>query len=243
MEPRYEPGEVESALAGDLGGRGSLRGGSDPGRRDVRGHAPAAEHLRLADARPCAPALARRHARPLAPDARLQHALPARLRPCGDVHLGRGREGAGEGGEDPEGSRARGIRRVRRGLARALRRHDHDPVPPAGCVARLRAHQVHHGSRLLPRRHALVRPALRQGLDLPRQPDRQLVPALRDGTVRPRARPRQRPTTRSRTSATRSPTGTATSRSRPSARRRSSPTSPSQSIRTTSATATSSAAR
>src|SRR5207247_7221731 len=99
----------------------------EPGR-DLRDHAPAAEHLRLALDRARAPALARGRARPLAPDARLRHALPARLRPRWDLDVGGDRARAGEGGEDAARPRPRGLRCVRRAVARALRRPDHDPV-------------------------------------------------------------------------------------------------------------------
>jgi Valyl-tRNA synthetase len=37
------------------------------------------------------------------------------------------------------------------GVARALRRHDHEPVPPARRLARLPAHALHDGRGLLPR--------------------------------------------------------------------------------------------
>ena len=56
---------------------------------------------------------------------------------------------------------------------------------------------------------ALLRPPLGARLDLPRQPDRQLVPVPRDRDLRPRGRARARWTTRSRTRATRSRTAPA----------------------------------
>ena len=86
-------------------------------------------------------------------------------------------------------------------------------------------------------RDAVLRPPLGQGLDLPGEQDRQLVP------VPPRRRSRisrsrtRTSTTPSPTSATRSPTATGTSRSRPRGRRRSLRTSPSPSIPRTTAIA------
>ena len=76
----------------------------------------------------CAAALARGRARPLAPDARLQHALPARLRPrrasrrWASIERQRSRRRAGRQrdlGRD-------GFDALRPGVARALRRRDHE---------------------------------------------------------------------------------------------------------------------
>ena len=68
--------------------------------------------------------------------------------------------------------------------------HDHGPVPPARLLARLLARALHDGRRLHRGRDALLRPPLGHGLDLSREPDRQLVPVPRDGDLRPRGRPR-----------------------------------------------------
>ena len=206
MDPLYKPQGVEQRWQQTWEEEGLYGADPDAPRRDVRRHAPAAEHLRLADDRPLPAALARGHARALAPDARLQHALPARLRPRRHLDLGVDRADARAGGEEPARPRARGLRRLRPGVARALRRHDHEPVPAARRLTRLPAHALHDGRGLLPRGHALVRPPLRARLHLPREPDRQLVPARPDGALGPRGRARGRWTTRSRTSATRSPT-------------------------------------
>ena len=241
MEPLYDPKGRRIALAAHLGGGRSLQRRARRGRGELRDHAPAAEHLRVAHDRPLPPALARGCARSLAPDARLQHALPARLRPRRHLDLGRDRARAREGRKDAARPGARGLRQVRLGLARALRRHDHAAVPPARRLARLPARAVHDGPRVLRGGHALVRPPLRARLDLPRQPDRQLVPARPDRALRPRGRARGRgrharlralPARRGRW---------CTSRSRPCVRRRSSRTSPWPFTPTTTATATSSA--
>ena len=140
----------------------------------------------------------------------LQHALPARLRPRRPLDLGVDRAAAGEGGQDPARARPRRLRRLRPGVARALRRHDHEPVPAARRVARLPADALHDGRGLLPRRHPLVRPPLRArpgstaptGSSTGARTTRRRSPTSRSST---RTR-----TTRSRTSATRSPTAPAT---------------------------------
>ena len=108
------------------------------------------------------------------------------------LDLGVDRPHARGGGPEPARPRPRRLRRLRPGVARALRRHDHEPVPPARRLARLPAHAVHDGRGLLPRRHALVRPPLRARLDLPGEPDRQLVPARPDRALGPRGRARGR---------------------------------------------------
>ncbi len=113
-------------------------------------------------------------------------------------------------------------------LARRDRPDDHGPVPPARLLARLLARALHDGRRLRRGGDDVLRPALGGGLDLPREPDRQLVPVPPDGDLRPRGRARRdgrhadlRPLP-VRRRATAAP---ARSRSRPCGRRRSSPTS------------------
>ena len=121
--------------------------------------------------------------------------------------------------------------------------HDHGPVPPPRRLARLRARALHDGRRLHRGRDALLRPPLGPRLDLPREPDRQLVPVPRDGDLRPRGRARG---DRRRAHVRALPVRRrvrARSRSRPCGPRRCSATSPSPCIPTTSATATRSARR
>src|SRR5207247_9587141 len=132
------------------------------------------------------PALARGRLGALAPNARLQHALPARLRPRRNLDVGGDRPRAHEGREDTAGPRARRLRRLRPGVAEALRRDDHEPVPASRRLTRLPAGALHDGPGLLRGGDALVRAPLPQGLDLPRQPDRELVPEGPDGTLRSR---------------------------------------------------------
>ncbi len=149
---------------------------------------------------------------------------------AGHLHPERGREAPRRAGEIAAGPRPRGVRRARLGVAPRVRRQDHVPVPPDRRLARLPPRAVHDGRGVRPRGDALLRPPLGEGLDLPGEPDRQLVPVPPDLALRPRARARRTSTTRSPTSATRSPTATGTSRSRPRGWRRSPPTSRSPSI-------------
>ena len=86
----------------------------------------------------------------------------------------------------------RGLRGARLGMAPPLRAHDHDPVPAHRRLARLPARALHDGRRLRPRGHALLRPSVREGLDLQGEPDHQLVPVPRDVALRSRAGPRGR---------------------------------------------------
>ena len=129
------------------------------------------------------------------------------------------------------------------GLARADGPDDHGPVPAARRVGRLLARAVHDGRRVRPRRDDVLRTSLGARLDLPGEPDRQLVPVPRDGDLRPRGRARREgrhalpdrlPVRRRRRRR---------SRSRPCGPRRSSPTRPWRCIPTTRATRTPSAAR
>ena len=68
---------------------------------------------------------------------------------------------------------------------------DHGPVPPARLLARLLARALHDGRRLRRGRDDVLRPAVGGGLDLPREPHRQLVPVPPDGDLRPRGRARR----------------------------------------------------
>ncbi len=169
MEPRYAPGEVEARWQEKWEAEGLYGAGAGARRNEtVRRHAPAAEHLWRADHRPRPPALARGCARPLAPDARVRHPVPAGLRPRGDLDVGCDRADTREGGEEPARSGARGLRRrTSRSGSRATGGTIMWPVSPRRSLARLRAHALHDGRRLLRRRHALVRPSLPPRLDLP----------------------------------------------------------------------------
>ena len=99
-------------------------------RRDLRRHASAAEHLRLADDRPRAPALARGHARALAPDARVRHAVAARLRPCGDLDLGGDRADTREGGKSQRDLGREGFDAYVQDWLTRYGGDDHVAVPP-----------------------------------------------------------------------------------------------------------------
>ena len=128
-------------------------------------------------------------------------------------------------------------------MARALRRRDHGPAPPARRLARLPARAVHDGRGLRARGPQVLRPPLRPRPPLPREPDRQLVPALRERDLRPRGQPPRRERHAVHDPLPARGRRGRTSRSRRCARRRCSPTSPSPCIPTTSATAISSARR
>ena len=78
------------------------------------------------------------------------------------------------------------------GVAARVRRQDHGAVPAHRRVARLPPRAVHDGRGLRASGDALLRPPVEQGLDLPRQPDRQLVPVPSDVAVRPRGGARRR---------------------------------------------------
>ena len=178
------------ALAAHVGGGRPLQRRARHGPRDVRRRAPATERHGRAPHRPRAPDLTRRPARALAPDARVRDGVPHRLRPCGHLDPERRREAPLGAGNLARGSRPRALRRDRVGLAARVRRHDHGPVPPHGRLDGLPARTLHDGRRVRPGRDALLRPPLPQGLDLPGEPDHQLVPVPPDRAVRPRARAR-----------------------------------------------------
>ena len=95
------------------------------------------------------------------------------------------------GGHVATGDRPRGVPRADVGLARRDGPDDHGAVPAPGRVARLRARAVHDGRRVRRGRDDVLRPPLGSGLDLPGEPDRQLVPAPPDGDLRPRGRARR----------------------------------------------------
>ncbi len=170
-----------------MGGRGSLQRRARPLAPAVRRRAPAAQRDRRAAHRACAAARDRRHRDPHEEDAGLQHALPAGLRPRRYRDAERRRECAAQRRDLAPGDRPRGVRGARVGVAARVRRQDPEPVPPHGRIARLPADAIHDGRRLHPRGDAVLRPSLPPRLDLPRQPDHQLVPAPRDVPVGSRA--------------------------------------------------------
>ena len=174
-----------------MGGRGSLQRRPRSVAPVVRDRASAAERDRRPPSGPRAPALARRHDRAHEAHAGLQRALPARLRPRGHLDTERRREAPRARGEDAARPRSRGVRGARLGMAARVRRQDHGAVPPDRRLARLSPRALHDGRRVRPRRDAVLRPPLGEGLDLPREPDRQLVPVPPDLALRPRGRPRR----------------------------------------------------
>ena len=190
MDPLYRPQGVEQRWQQHLGGGGPLRAPTPrPARETVRDRRPAAE----------------RHGR--APHgARAERLDPGRARSAGTGCRASTRSGSratttrasrrrawwkrsfASEGTIASGDRPRGVRRARVGVAARVRRHDHEPVPPARLLARLRARTVHDGRRLRARGDAVLRPPLRARLDLPRQPHHQLVQRLPDVDLRSRGR-------------------------------------------------------
>ena len=76
------------------------------------------------------------------------------------------------------------------GLAAPVRPHDHGAVQAFGRLDGLPARALHDGRPVRARGHALLRAPLPPGMDLPVEPDHQLVPVPRDVALRSRARAR-----------------------------------------------------
>ena len=186
---RWEPAEAERAIFERWleSGLFARRAGRDGGR-ELLDRDPAAERHRRAAHGPRAQRLGAGHADPLQPHARPPHALDARHGPRRHRDADAGREAARARGHDPRGDRPRGVRRARLEVARGVRRDHLQAVPAARRVVRLRARALHAGRGLRARGAEGLRRPLRQGPDLPRQPDRQLGPGLALGDLRPRGR-------------------------------------------------------
>ena len=183
MEPLYKPEGVEVRWQRTWEDEGLYRAGAGKRRdetfvdlraaaeRDGRAaHGPRAE--RLDPGRPD----------PLAPDAGLRHALAARLRPRRHLDSERRREAAREGGHAR--ARSSGARRSSSASGDWLRG---DGGTIMGQFRSLGASLDYaaSGSRwTTPTSSAVMRFFVHlwdRGLDLPRQPDHQLVPVPRDG--------------------------------------------------------------
>ena len=187
------PGRRRAPLAGDVGGRGPLRRRRRPApRRLVRDLRAAAQRHRRAAHGPRAERLDPGRPDPLAPDARLRHALAARLRPRRDLDPERDREAAAS----PRGRRARRSAATRSSSGRGAGSTTTGRTI-MGQYRRLGASLDYSRERFTMddgvRRGGddVLRPALGRGLDLPREPDRQLVPVPPDGDLRPRGRARR----------------------------------------------------
>ena len=243
MEPLYRPEGVEERWQRAWEEEGLYRAGAGARRDESLLHLrPAAERDRRAAHGPRAQRLDPGRARPLAPDARLRHALAAGLRP---------RRASRRRTWSRSSSLAEGTSRQELGreafLERTWRWLDETGRTIMGQFRRLGCSLDYERERFT-MDDGYVAAVMRffvhlwdARLDLPREPDRQLVPAPPDRDLRPRGRAR-----RGRRRAHLRPLPVrrrrrARSRSRPSGRRRSSPTSPSPCTRTTSATATRSA--
>ena len=192
MESLYKPDGVESRWQELWEAEGLYAAGrrGDEGR-ELRHLRAAAERHRRSPPRPCAERLDPGRPHPLAPHAGLPHALAARLRPRGNLDAERRREAAGRRRADAPRPRPRGVHRAHVGVAREDGADDHGPVPAARRVARLQPRAVHARRRVLAGRDGVLRAALEPRLDLPRQPDRQLVPVPPDRDLRPRGRARR----------------------------------------------------
>ena len=242
--------QIRAAAASRSAGRrrGRPRASTTPIRipraRPYVDRAPAAQRDRRAAPRACA--AARRSRDTIIRMKRMQgfNVLfqPATTTPASRPRTS-SRSALAPGRNDAPRARSRGVRGARLGVAARVRRQDHDAVPPHRRLARLPPHALHDGRRVRPRGDAVLRAPLGQGLDLPREPDHQLVPVPPDLALRSRARARGRRRHAHDDPLPASPTATATSRSPPCGPRRSSATSPSPCIPTTSATSTRSAAR
>ena len=192
MEPLYQPQGIEERWQRTWEDEGLYNAEPGSGRETVCHRAPAAERDRRAAHRARAAALGRGRARPLAPDARVRDGFPdratttraSRRRPRsrstwpreGKTRQDVGREKFVElvwdwlreyGGTIMEQFR-------RMGASMDYRRE--------------RFTMDDEYSRAVMRFFVHL---LRQGLDLPREPDHQLVPVPRDVALRPRARARE----------------------------------------------------
>ena len=132
------------------------------------------------------------HDRPHAADAGLQRPLPAGLRPRRHLDAGRGREASRARGKDAPGPRPRSVRGARLGVARASTAAR--SCASSGASAR-RSTTAASASRWTTRTsRAVMRFFVHlyaQGLDLPREPDHQLVPVPPDVALGPRGRARR----------------------------------------------------
>ena len=141
---RWEPAEAEARIFARWLESGLFH--PEPARHrrgELLDRGPAAERHGRAAHGPRAERLGPGHADPLQPDARQAHEVDARHRPRRDRHAAPGREAARQRGDEPRGARPRGVHRARLAVARAVRRHDHRPVPAARRVARLRRGALH----------------------------------------------------------------------------------------------------
>ncbi len=190
MEPRYEPQGVEERWQRTWEEEGLYN--AEPRSRPgvVRDLHPSAQRDRRVAHGPRSERVDPGPAHSPAPDARLQHDLAARLRPRRDRDAERDREGAREGRPDAARPRPRGLRRAHLGLAREVRRRDHGAATAARRVARLPARADDDGRGLRAGGAEVVRAPARARIPLPGQPDRQLVPALRERDLRSRGEPR-----------------------------------------------------
>ena len=191
MDPLYKPEGVEARWQETWRPR-ALRGRARRRRADLRHRDPAAERHRRAAHGARAQRVDPGPAHPLPPHARVLDAVAAGIRPRGHRDPERRRARAREGGAEPPRPRPRGVRRADVGVARALRQGHLRAVPQARRLARLPARALHARRGLRARGAEVLRPPVRPRAPVPRQPHRQLVPALRERDLRPRGQPHGR---------------------------------------------------
>ena len=158
-----------------------------PGQSFLRRHSAAQRH-RPAPSRPRAQRLVAGHNRPHAADAGLQHAVVAGDRPCRHRDAERRRERPRQGRQGPSHDGPRRVRQSRLGMARDLRQPNPEPAAPPRRVMRLEPRALHPRRGPVAGRDESLCRSLQQEAHLPRQAAHQLVPAMRDGAVRPRSR-------------------------------------------------------
>ena len=115
---------------------------------------------------------------PLAADAGIRSVVDAGNRPRVHRHRSEDRGSDGERGAEEGRRRPRRLPGARLGLERHLREPDHRTAQEDGFLLRLGAGTLYAGRRLFQSGAGGVRPAVREGPDLPGRADHQLVPAL-----------------------------------------------------------------
>ena len=191
MDPLYEPAGVEARWQQAWEDEGLYA--AEPGSAaDVRDRHPAPERHRRAAHGPRAERVDPGSARPVAPDARLLDALAAGLRPRGIATQNVvERDLAKEGLTRHDLGREAFVERTWDWLERyggiiygQFRR--------LGASLDYRRERFTMDDAYVARGPQVLRPPLRARLPLPRQPHRQLVPALRERDLRPRGQPHRR---------------------------------------------------
>ena len=167
----------------DLGREGLLR--SLGVREALLHHDPPAQRDRNAAHGPRVPG--HDHGRPdaLPPHAETRHPVAARQRPRRDRHPDGGGTPAQRGGTHPPGHRTRGFHRAGVEVEGGLRRRNQRAAPANGRIRGLAQRALHHGRGTVGRGDRDLRPAIRRGAHLSRQPTRQLGSGAAHRHLRP----------------------------------------------------------